>query len=329
MIRGYGDNGVAAIEAMPDPIVRPRDVLIEVHAASVNPVDFKFRQGKLKLLRKLTFPAILGCDVSGVVKQVGPQVTKFAPGDMVFATLEKDRLGAFAELVAADEAVVAKMPSSLDYELAAALPLVFLTAWQGLVEHAKVIPGMRVLIHAGAGGVGTIAIPVAKYLGLHVATTTSAKNIDFVKSLGADTVIDYNKEDFAKVLSDYDVVLDTVGGDIGMRSFDVLKHGGTMLSIAGPPDASWAASQGANPLLAATLGLVTIARSWRAKKGNIRFVFYFMRPDGEQLAMLALLVDKGTIKPIVDKVFPFTEAKEALAYVESGRAHGKVIIKVK
>jgi NADPH:quinone reductase-like Zn-dependent oxidoreductase len=276
---------MAAIEAMPDPIMRASDVLIEVHAASVNPVDFKFRQGKLKLFRKLNFPTILGCDVADVVRQVGPQVTKFKPGDMVFATLEKERLGGFAELAAADESVVARMPSSLDYQSAAALPLVFLTSWQGLVEHAKVKSDLRVLIHAGAGGVGTIAIQVAKYLGLHVATTTSAKTIDFVKSLGADTVIDYNPEDFSQVLSDYDVVLDTMGGDIAMRSFDVLKHGGTMLSIAGPPDVAWARNEGVNPMLAAALGLVTIARSWRARKSNIHFVFYFMRPDGEQLAM--------------------------------------------
>ena len=213
VIHRYGTNDVVSLEDVPDPALRPRDVLIETHAASVNPVDFKLRSGKLKAVRAFDFPIILGCDVSGVVKQVGPEVTKFKPGDAVFASLENDRLGAFAERVAADESVVAKKPASLDHEAAAAIPLVGLTSWQALAEHGKVGTGSKVLIHAGAGGIGTIAIQIAKCLGAHVATTTSTKNLEFVKSLGADTVIDYTKQEFSRVIFDYDVVFETLGVD--------------------------------------------------------------------------------------------------------------------
>jgi NADPH:quinone reductase-like Zn-dependent oxidoreductase len=329
VIHRYGTNDVVSLEDVPDPALRPRDVLIETHAASVNPVDFKLRSGKLKAVRAFDFPIILGCDVSGVVKQVGPEVTKFKPGDAVFASLENDRLGAFAERVAADESVVAKKPASLDHEAAAAIPLVGLTSWQALAEHGKVGTGSKVLIHAGAGGIGTIAIQIAKRLGAHVATTTSTKNVELVKSLGADTVIDYIKQDFSRVISDYDVVFETLGGDVEIRSFDVLKKGGTMVSIAGLPDATWAKANGMGLVIVLALRLMTWRRTRAAKRRGVHFVFFLKRSDGAQLAMLASLADQGKLNPIVDKVYRFEDAKDALAFVESGRARGKVVIKVK
>jgi NADPH:quinone reductase-like Zn-dependent oxidoreductase len=329
VIDRYGKNDVVRLE--PDakaPIVRPRDVLIDVRAASVNPIDFKLRSGKLKVIRRFAFPLTLGCDASGVVREVGPEVTRFKPGDEVFARLDKERMGAFAEQAVADEAIVAKKPSSLDHEHAAALPLVGLTSWQALVDEGGLKKGQKVLIHAGAGGVGTVAIQLAKHVGAHVATTTSTKNVELVRSLGADTVVDYTKEDFAKVLSDYDLVFETLGGEIELKSFGVLKRGGVMVSIAGLPDAKFLKDNGANAFLIFALRLLTRKRTRAASRHGVRFAYLFMRPDGEELAMLGGLADQGKLKPIVDRVFALEETKDALAYVESGRAKGKVVIRV-
>jgi len=253
VIRRYGNNSVVQLESAPEPQLRPRDVLIEVHSASVNPIDFKIRAGKLKRIRQYPFPLILGCDVSGVVRKVGPQATRFKEGDPVFARLEKDRMGAFAELVAADQSVVAKKPKRVDHVHAAAIPLVALTSWQALAEEAKLNRGQKVLIHAGAGGVGSVAIPIAKHLGATVATTTSAKNVEYVKSLGADVVVDYTRQDFTQVLSNYDAVFETLGGASETRSARVLKRGGVMVGIAGLPTVGWARANGADGVTVAAL----------------------------------------------------------------------------
>jgi len=328
VIHRYGTN-VAAIEDVPEPALRPRDVLIEIFAASVNPVDFKLRDGKLKAIRKFAFALILGFDASGVVARVGPEVTTFKPGDQVFASLENTRPGAFAEQVAADAGVVAMKPATLDHEAAAAIPLVGLTSWQALTEQAKVGPGTKVLIQAGAGGIGTIAIQLAKHLGAHVATTTSTRNIELVRSLGADIVVDYTKQDFTREIKNCDVVFDTLGGDAELRSFDVLKPGGTMVSIAGLPDGAWAKANRVSPPIVFALRLMTWRRTRAAKRHGVTFKFLFKRCDGQQLAMLAALADQGKLKPVIDKVYTLDDAKDALAHVESGRARGKVIIKVR
>lgn len=328
-IHRFGANDVASLEDAPEPSVGPRDALIDIHAAAVNPVDFKIRAGKLKAVRKFNFPVTLGYDVSGVVAAVGPEVTKFKPGDAVFASLEDERMGGFAERVAADERVLARKPLSLDHRAAASLPLVSLTNWQALVEKGKLGPESKLLVHAGAGGIGTIAIQLAKHLGAHVATTTSTKNIALVKSLGADVVIDYTKEDFRKVISEYDVVFETLGRASEIRSFDVIKRNGTMVSIAGLPDPAWAKQQGLGPFLVFGLSMMTWRRERAARTRGVHFIFLFMRPDGVQLATLASLVDAGALRPVVDRIYPFEEAKDALAYVETGQARGKVVITVK
>jgi alcohol dehydrogenase len=328
-IRRYGANDVVAVETLPDPIVRPRDVLIDVHAASVNPVDFKLRNGMLKLVRKFAFPLVLGFDVSGVVAAVGPAVTKFKPGDEVFASLEGDRPGAFAERAATDESTVAFKPKSLSHAESAAIPLVGLTSWQALTEQANVTAGSKVLIHAGAGGIGTVAIQLARHLGAWVATTTSTKNIGLVQSLGADLVIDYTRQDFTTLVSGCDMVLETLGGAVEMRSFQVLRRGGTMVSIASLPDAAWARANGINPIFTLGLAVVTWRRSLAARRHGVAFRFMFKRSDGGQLAMLAALADEGKLRPVIDSVHPLDAAKDALARVESGRARGKVVIAVR
>ena len=329
VIHRYGGNDVVAVETISEPTLRPRDVLIDVHAASVNPIDFKLRDGKLRLLRKFSFPLVLGFDVSGVIAQVGPEATRFKPGDEVFTSLDGNRPGAFAERVATDESVVARKPSTLDHASSAAIPLVGPTSWQALTEHARVTAGSRVLIHAGAGGIGTIAIQLAHHLGAHVATTTSTRNIELVRSLGADTVIDYTRQDFARQLSGYDVVYETLGGETEIKSFAVLKRGGVLVAIASIPDAAWARANGLNPILTLALAAMTWRRTRAARRVGAQFRFLFRRADGAQLTTLAALADAGKLKPVIDTVYPLADAKAALAHVARGRARGKVIIRIK
>lgn len=329
VIRRYGGNDVVAVETIADPAVGPRDVLIEARAASVNPIDFKLRNGMLRMVRKFAFPLVLGFDVSGVVARVGPAVSRFKPGDQVFASLDGTRPGAFAELVAADESTVAIKPRTLSHSQSAAIPLVGLTSWQALTEQAKVTAGSKVLIHAGAGGIGTVAIQLARHLGAHVATTTSTRNIELVTSLGANLVVDYTRQDFTKIVSGYDVVFETLGGDVEMKSFAVLRRGGTLVSIASLPDVAWARANGLNPILTLGLGVVTLRRTLAARRHGVNFRFLFKRSDGAQLAMLAALADDAQLEPVIDQVYPLDRVKEALAHVESGRARGKVVIQVK
>lgn len=325
----YGDNEVVHLADVAKPALREGDVLIEVHAASLNPIDFKIRAGKLKAIRKFSFPLVLGCDASGVVREVGPAAKRFRPGDEVFVRLDKDRMGAFAEWAVADESLCARKPEKIDHQAAASLPLVGLTSWQALVDIGGLKAGQHVFIPAGSGGIGTVAIQIAKHLGATVATTTSAKNVDLVRSLGADVVIDYTKEDFAAVLRDQDVVFETMGGDAEVKALGVLKRGGKMIGIGGLPDAAFAREAGMNPIARLALGLMTGKRTRAARRQGVTYKYLFMRPDGEQLAHLGELVDQGKLRPIVDRVFPLAEGKQALAYLETGRARGKVVIAVK
>jgi 2-desacetyl-2-hydroxyethyl bacteriochlorophyllide A dehydrogenase len=329
VLRKYGKaNSVEAVE-LPEPEPGDGDVLIEVHAASVNPLDLKIRNGQLKPLLPYKLPLVLGNDLAGVVIKAGKNVRRFKPGDEVFARPDQDRIGAFAELIAISENDVAKKPHRLDMEQAASVPLVGLTAWQALVEKAGVQAGQKVLIQAGSGGVGTIAIQLAKHLGATVATTTSTANVDWVKGLGADIVIDYKKDDFESVLHDYDVVFDTQGGQTLEKSLLVLKPGGKVISVAGPPEPDFAKEFGANWFLIQAMRALSFRIRRKAKRRGVTYSFLFMKASGDQLRELGSLIDSGAIRPVVDRVFPFQSTTEALAYVEKGRAKGKVVVKIR
>lgn len=323
----YGKKDNVRIGDMPDPTLRDEDVLVQIRAASVNPLDSKIRNGEFKLLLKYRLPLILGHDLAGVVIRVGSRVRHFKPGDEVYARPADFRIGAFAEYIAVREADLAIKPKTLTMEEAASIPLVALTAWQALVERARLQKGQKVLIHAGAGGVGTFAIQLAKHLGATVATTTSTANVDWVKRLGADIVIDYKKDDFATLLHDYDLVLNSLDAKTLSKSVRVLKPGGKLISISGPPDPAFAKQLGS-----AFLGLVTRVLSHRIRKEaaerGASYSFLFMRASGSQLAEITSLIESGVIRPVVDRVFPFESTGEAIAYVETGRAKGKVVVQM-
>ncbi len=327
-IKNYGSNDVVQIGNLPKPVLRPNDLLIAVKAASVNPIDFKTRDGMLKLIRRYEFPLILGSDLSGVVVEVGSAVAKFKVGDEIFARVEKDRIGTFAEFAAISEDVAALKPENLSHVEAAAIPLVGLTSWQALLEIGKLQTGSKVLIHAGSGGVGTIAIQLAKHFGATVATTVSERNIGLMKSLGADVILDYKKTKFEDQLRDYDIVFDTLAGETQLRSFQILKRNGVLVTIAGVPTADYARAEGLNFFLQLALGWKNRQATKAAKKAGVHFEYLFMRPDGKQLAELGELLTNGSIKPVIDRIFSLNQSKEALAYSETGRAVGKVIIEV-
>jgi NADPH:quinone reductase-like Zn-dependent oxidoreductase len=324
----YGRKNDIRAGDMPLPEPREDDVLIQIHAAGVNPVDSKIRDGEFKLILPYRLPLILGNDLAGVVVRVGSRVRRFKPGDEVYARPHKDRIGTFAEFIAVKEDGVALKPTALTMEEAASIPLVGLTAWQALIEKGQLKRGQKVLIHAGSGGVGTFAIQLAKHVGATVATTTSERNIELVKRLGADIVIDYKKDDFSAILKDYDVVLDTQGGNALEKSLRVLKPGGKLIGIAGPPDRDFAKEMGFSWFLKTVMRFLSYRIRKAAKRHEVSYSFVFMRPDGGQLSQIATLIDAGAIKPVIDRVFPFASTKEALTYVETGRVKGKVVIKI-
>jgi NADPH:quinone reductase-like Zn-dependent oxidoreductase len=325
----YKKDSALRFGEVPEPVVRDRDVLVAIHATSLNPLDTKIRDGEFKLILPYRLPFVLGNDVAGVVVGVGSRVRNFKAGDEVYARPSKDRIGTFAERIAVDEADVALKPTNLSMEQAASVPLVALTAWQVLVERAQLKAGQKVLVHAGSGGVGTFAIQLAKHLGATVATTTSTENVELVKSLGADVVVDYKKEDFAKVLSGYDVVLNSLGKDTLEKSIEVLKPGGKLVSISGPPDAAFARENGFNWLLQQVMRLLSFGIRRKARRRGVSYSFLFMRANGRQLSEVTTLIESGVIRPVVDRVFPFQATNEAMDYLAKGRAKGKVVISVK
>jgi NADPH:quinone reductase-like Zn-dependent oxidoreductase len=329
IIDRYGKEDGVRIGEMPDPELRDDDVLVQIHAASVNPLDLKIRDGKLKFILPYRLPFVLGNDLAGVVVRVGSRVRRFKRGDEVYARPDQDRIGAFAELISIREDAVASKPKDLTMEEAASIPLVGLTAWQALIERANLKAGQKVLAHAGSGGVGTFAIQLAKHVGALVATTTSTANLDWVKRLGADIVIDYRKDDFETLLHDYDVVLDTLGGETLEKSLRVLKPGGKLISLSGPPDPDFAKDIGSAWILRLIMRLLSHRIRKKAKRRHVSYSFLFMRASGDQLRAIGSLIDSGIIRPVLDRVFPFASTKEALAYVETGRANGKVIVKVR
>ena len=328
-INRYGKKENLQSAEIAEPVLRANDVLVQIHPASVNVLDSKIKNGDFKLILPYKPPITLGHDVAGIVIKVGLGVKQFKTGDEVYARPADHRIGTFAELIAINENDVALKPGNLSMEEAASIPLVGLTAWQALVEKANVKKGQKVFIQAGSGGVGTFAIQLAKHLGATVATTTSASNIDLVKSLGADIVIDYRKEDFETLLKDYDIVLNSQDAKTLEKSLRILKPGGKLISISGPPDPSFAEEIKVPWFMKLIVRLLSAGVRKKAKRLNVSYSFLFMRAEGTQLGQITSLIDAGIIKPVIDKVFPFEQTNEAMGYVETGRAKGKVVIKIK
>ena len=328
-LKRYGKKRALELEDMSSPDLRDDEALVQVHAAGVNLLDSKIRDGQVKLILPYRLPIILGHDVAGKVVAVGPRVRQFKPGDEVYARADDFRIGTFAELVPVKEASLAIKPEGLTMEEAASIPLVALTAWQALVEKADLKKGQKVFIQAGSGGVGAFAIQLAKHLGATVATTTSASNAALVKSLGADVVIDYKTQDFEDHLRDYDVVLNSQDGKTLDKSLRVLKKGGKLISISGPPDPEFGKEIGAPWYVKLVVQLLSSATRRKARSRGVCYSFLFMRANGSQLRDIARLVDAGVIRPVMDRVFPFQSTNDALAYVEAGHAKGKVVVKVK
>ena len=324
----YGDASAIELRDVPEPRAGEGDVLIRVRAAGLNPVDYKTRQGKLRLVTRLDLPQVAGSELSGVVEAVGAGVTRFAVGDRVFARVDKRKLGAYATYAAVHETLVAKMPESLDFADAAGLPLAGLTALQALRDELGVIAGDRVFISGGAGGVGTLAIQLAVWMGAEVATTASPRGEELVRSLGATTVIDYQKQKFKEVLSDYDAAFDLTGGQDLPDIFTILKPGAKTVSIAGTPEPATAADMGKGALMAAVLSAASAKIRGQARRAGVGYRYLFMHPSGADLSVLAGLVAKGELKPVTDRVFPFEQIADAFAYLEQGRAKGKIVVQM-
>ena len=328
ILDGYGKKAQLRAGEVSVPELREDEVLVQVHASGVNLIDSKIRAGEFKLILPYRMPLVLGHDVAGVVTRVGSRVRQFKLGDEVYARPDDFHIGSFAEFIAVKEDSLALKPNNISMEEAASLPLVALTVWQALVEKAKLKKGQKVFIQAGSGGVGTFAIQLAKHLGATVATTTSTGNVALVKSLGADIVIDYKTEDFEKILSGYDVVLNSQDAKTLEKSLNVLKPGGKLISISGPPDLEFADEIKAPWFVKQVMRILSFGTRRKAKRRNVDFSFLFMKANGSQLRQITALIESGAIRPVVDKVFPFASTNDALAYVESGRAKGKVVIKV-
>lgn len=327
-IEKYGHTDLK-LRQLPIPLIEPHDVLIAVRAASVNPIDFKTRDGEVKMLVKHHMPLTLGHDFAGVIVKVGSQVTNFKKGDEVYGRPRDSRIGTFAQFVAVDVDDIALKPKNLSFIEATAIPLVGLTSYQALHDIAQVQPNQKVFIQAGAGGVGTVAIQLAKSLGAYVATTASAKNESVVRRLGADQVIDYHTEQFEEVLHDYDMVFDTLGGRQLRKSFRVLKSHGIIVSLSGLPNAHFGRERHLGWLKTFLFGLVTLNLALLERKYKVVYRFLFMESSGAQLAKLTSLIEQQKLSPIVDRVFSLEQAQQALDYSEQGHAKGKIIIEVK
>lgn len=314
----------------PVPPIGAGDVLIEVAAASINPIDTKILTGELKRVQKLNLPAAIGFDCAGTIAAVGRNVSAFAVGDAVYSRAPRERMGSFAEFVAIDSQYVAKMPAKLTMVEAASIPLVGLTTVQALVDRAQARAGQRILIHAGSGGLGTFAIQYAKHvLGLHVTTTTSSANAVWVGELGADIVIPYDCKDYRESPARYDIVFDLLGGRTTFESFDVLHEGGTVVSVAGPPDRQFASSVRAGPLAATVIWAMGFSVRRHAKGKRAKYFRFLTESSGHQLGALTPLLEAGTIRPVIDRVYPFAKALEGLEYAVTGRAKGKTVLQMK
>jgi len=328
-INRYSKADKLQLTEVPNPVAKENEVLIQIHAASINQLDAKLKSGEFKLLLPYKFPLILGHDVAGTVVGVGSKIRSFKIGDEVFARPADFHIGTFAEYIAINENDVALKPKNISMEQAASVPLVALTVWQAFVEKAKLKKGQKVFIQAGSGGVGTIAIQLAKHLGATVATTTSADNFDLVKSLGADVAIDYKTQDFENILKDYDLVLNSQDEKTLEKSLQILKSGGKVISISGPPDSTFAKKIGLSWFMKTAIFFLSRKVRSQAKKLGVDYSFLFMQANGRQLSEISSLIEANAICPVVDKVLPFEQTNEAISYVSSGRAKGKVIVKIK
>ena len=329
LINRYGSNDAVNVADIDIPTMGATDLLVRVNAASVNPLDIRTREGKIRTLFKYRFPLVLGNDLSGVVSDVGSRVTRFKKGDAVYAKVDTNRIGTFAEFAVVRDGAAALKPGNVTFEEAASLPLVALTAWQAWVEIGKLGAHQRVLIHAGSGGVGSMAIQLARHLDTTIFTTVGQRNVELVKRLGANVTIDYRSERFEEVARDCDVVLDSAGGDTLVKCFECVKAGGVVVSInSSTPSPAFARSWGLNPIIVFAIGVLSRKALSAARKHQARYEYFFVRADGEQLSAIAHLVESGAITPLVDKVFPLEDVRDALAYSESGRATGKVVIKI-
>ncbi|MEB7367633.1 MULTISPECIES: NADP-dependent oxidoreductase [Staphylococcus] len=307
VIENYGHSNELVEKEVETPLIQDNQILIEQHATSINPIDWKLREGYLKDSLDFDFPIILGWDSAGVIKKAGKDVTQFNVGDRVFARPSTTPQGTYAEYVATEESLAAKVPDNVSFEEAASVPLAGLTAWQCLVDFSQIKKGDKVLIQAGSGGVGSFAIQFAKHFGAYVATTASDKNEKLVKDLGADYFINYKEENFNEVLNDYDIVVDTLGGEILDQSFDVLKSGGKLVSTAGEPDQQ------------------------KAKENNIKAGFIWLEENGKQLSEIAELLENGEVKPVIGHTLSLSEEglREAHELSETHHAKGKIVIKIK
>jgi NADPH:quinone reductase-like Zn-dependent oxidoreductase len=328
ILKRYGRPDQVVFADIPKPALKPDEVLVQVHAVGLNAIDCAIPKGTFKRILQFQLPATLGSDLAGVVVEVGSRVTRFKPGDAIFASIFDLGTGSLAEFAVVPEKAAALKPTNLDFVQAASIPMVGLTSWQALKERAKLKPGQTVFIPAGSGGVGTFAIQLAKHLGAKVGTTTSTSNVDLVQSLGADEIIDYKKQEFEEVLRDYDAVLGTVRGDAIEKSLRILKPGSNVVSLVGPPDAAFARARGMNFFMRFVIGLLSRKIIRQARKCGVEYSFLFVHPDGRQLAEIGALLRAERIRPVIDNVFPFDQAKEALAYLEKGRAKGKVVVQI-
>lgn len=328
VIDQYGKAPMRLAE-VPTPEINEYEVLAEIHAASINPIDFKIRDGKMKLLIQYKMPLILGNDFSGVVVKVGEKVTRFKVGDEIYARPRKSKIGTFAEYISIHEDDIALKPKNLSFEEAASIPLVGLTSYQALHDIMQLQKGQKILIHAGSGGVGTFAIQLAKVMGATVATTASEAGANLVTSLGADKVINYKKESFEAILKNYDAVFDTLGGKTLEKSFEIIKNGGKIVSVSGWPNARFAKEYGSGFYKTLLFSVASHKLTSLEKKYHAQYSFLFMKPSGEQLRIIADLIEAGKIKPVIDRTFSFEDAQKAMEYAESGRAKGKIIVKMK
>jgi NADPH:quinone reductase-like Zn-dependent oxidoreductase len=301
------------------PSINANDILLETKAAALNPIDYKLVSGGLKEMVPLDLPEAIGYDVSGVIVEKGTEVSNFEIGDAVYARVPQNQMGTLAEYVAIHSSVISKKPANISFEEAAGLPLIGLTAIQAL-ERVGLKADDRILIHAGSGGVGSFAIQYAKAKGAYIYTTTSTKNVDWVKALGADRVIDYKKEDYKSIVSDLDIVLDTLGGDYTLEALHIIKDGGKVTSIASIPDEETADMMGMKGYK------LPEKFSSIIDKKSATYKLTWMQPNGKQLDTISEMVRNGKIKPIVDTIYSFKDSIEAYSYLATGRAKGKVII---
>ena len=327
-LQRYGGLDNVAFADLPRPVPGPGELLVRVHAVGLNPIDTLIPRGDFKPILKLRLPATVGSDLAGVVAEVGSGVTRFKVGDAVYASIFDTPHGSLAEFAIVPERAAALKPASLDFVQAASIPMVGLTAWQAMHERMQLRPGQKVFIPAGSGGIGTFAIQLARHLGARVGTTTSTANVALVRSLGADEVVDYTQQPFEDVLRDYDAVLGTVRGDGLEKALRIVKPGSRVVSLVGPPDAAFARARGMHFMLTLVFGLLSRKIIGLARRRGASYAFHFVRPDGGQLAQIGALLEAGAIRPVIDRVFPFLEAKQALTYLAQGRARGKVVVQL-